>query len=71
MSHFWGGMLRMCKLIDGQSETSMTGSWHNWATCDARISARPLALRGLGLRGEPSFVCVLSTVYCFEEDATS
>ena len=41
--------------IDGQTEISVTGGWQIWATCDARIYARPLALGGLGPRGELSF----------------
>ena len=41
--------------IDGQTEISVSGGLQIWATCDARIYARPLALGGLGPRGELSF----------------
>ena len=41
--------------VDGQTEISVTGGLQIWATCDARIYARPLALGGLGPRGELSF----------------
>ncbi len=41
--------------INGQTEISVIGEWRIWATCDARIYARHLALGGLKPRGELSF----------------
>ncbi len=57
MSQFWGGMLRMCERIDGQTKIPMTGGWQIWATRDARISGRPLALGGFctALRKMPRY----------------
>ncbi len=50
MWQFWGGV--MLQICGGRLRIC---GLQLWATCDARTYARPLALGGLGSRGELSF----------------